>query len=56
MPRPPRLCELAHAVLCAFGGSACANPSGPSVASGQANIAGSGKTLSITNTPGTIIN
>lgn len=53
---PPLLSELALAILCAFGGHADANPTGPSVVSGQANIAVSGKTLSIINTPGAIIN
>jgi filamentous hemagglutinin family protein len=56
MPRRLRLCALTLAVLCAYGGSACANPTGASVVSGQASIAGSGKTLLITNAPGTIIN
>src|SRR5450755_2600018 len=54
--RAPRLSGLTLALLFAFGGSASANPTGGTVVSGQASIASSGKTLSITNTPGTIIN
>ncbi len=54
--RPQRRSELTLAILCAFGGSASANPTGPSVVSGQASIVSSGRTLSITNTPGAIIN
>ncbi|MDH2917392.1 MAG: hypothetical protein PXX77_11025, partial [Gallionella sp.] len=33
-----------------------ANPVGASVANGQASFANSGNTLTVTNTPGTIIN
>ena len=55
--RPPRLSELTLALLFGFAASsAYANPSGGSVVSGHADITTSGKTLSVTNTPGTIIN
>ena len=48
--------RLAIAVACALGsGAAMANPSGASVVSGQANVAAAGKTLTVTNTPGAII-
>ena len=52
-----RPCLLASAVaLCFAQGAARANPSGGSVASGSASFAVNGKTLTITNTPGAIIN
>src|SRR5690349_4651998 len=35
---------------------AYANPTGPSVAQGQATIASQGNVLTVTNTPGTVIN
>ncbi|MGB8516787.1 MAG: filamentous hemagglutinin N-terminal domain-containing protein, partial [Gallionella sp.] len=45
------------AILIAFGmQSARANPVGASVVSGQANFTNVGNTLTVTNTPGTIIN
>ena len=47
---------LALAVSAAFGASVHANPSGQSVASGSASFAVNGNTLSVTNTPGAIIN
>src|SRR5512140_2258465 len=47
---------LAIAVASCFAGYAYANPNGPSVISGAATFATSNKTLSVTNTPGAIIN
>ena len=47
---------LVVAVASCFAGYAQANPTGPAVMSGAATFALSGKTLSVTNTPGTIIN
>src|SRR3954464_1462331 len=47
---------LAMAVASCYLGSAHANPTGESVASGNASFARSGNTLSVTNTPGAIIN
>src|SRR4051812_27057877 len=55
-PASPALTRLAIALLCAFGGSASANPTGATVASGQAGMTRAGKTLTVTNTPGAIIN
>ena len=62
MRRPTSACavlsptRLALALACALGGgAAAAGPNGASVVSGQASISASGKTLTITNTPGTII-
>ena len=53
LPPPTR---LALALACALGaGAALANPNGASVVSGQASIVSSGKTLTVTNTPGAII-
>ncbi|HZW19895.1 hypothetical protein, partial [Noviherbaspirillum sp.] len=37
-------------------GTAVANPLGPQVVSGQASFLNQGNVLSVTNTPGTIIN
>ena len=47
---------LAAALAACFAAGAQANPTGASIAAGQALIQQSGKTLTITNTPGTIIN
>jgi hypothetical protein len=47
---------VALAVGAAFGASVHANPSGQSVASGNASFALNGRLLTITNTPGAIIN
>src|SRR3954463_1268797 len=44
------------AVALCFAGTAMANPAGPTVTSGNATFATSGNTLSVTNTPGAIIN
>ena len=51
-----RASVVALAVSAAFGASVHANPSGQSVASGSASFAVNGNTLSVTNTPGAIIN
>ena len=53
---PPRLSLLAFALLCAFAGGAAANPTGATVVHGKADVSTSGKTLTVTNAPGTIIN
>lgn len=47
---------LAHALATAFAAPAMANPAGPVVVSGSASISGSGKSLTVTNTPGAILN
>ena len=48
---------LTLAVASCFAGElAYANPTGPSVAQGQASIATQGNVLTVTNTPGTVIN
>ena len=52
-PTPSR---LTLALLCALSAGAYGNPAGLSVVSGQASVTASGKTLTVTNTPGTIIN
>ena len=52
---PPRLTALAFALLCAFAGGAAANPTGANVVAGKADLSTGGKTLTITNAPGTII-
>ncbi|MCC6610315.1 MAG: filamentous hemagglutinin N-terminal domain-containing protein, partial [Burkholderiales bacterium] len=44
------------AVAACFAGAVHANPTGPAVASGSASFAASGNALTVTNTPGTIIN
>src|SRR4051812_11442553 len=44
------------AVAACFSGAGLANPVSPTVVSGQATFAQFGKTLTITNTPGAIIN
>ena len=49
----PRAC--AAAVCFAFSGQILANPVGPTVTAGQATIQSQGNTLTVTNTPGTII-
>src|ERR1700754_2057620 len=54
--KPPRLSQLTFALLCAFAGAAAANPTGATVVTGKAEVSTSGKTLTVTNTPGTIIN
>ncbi|MDZ4203172.1 MAG: filamentous hemagglutinin N-terminal domain-containing protein, partial [Gallionella sp.] len=52
-----KLRPICVALLLAFGvQDALANPMGGSVVSGQASIAASGNVLTVTNTPGTIIN
>ena len=53
---PPRLSLLAFALLCAFAGGVAANPNGATVVNGKAEVSTSGKTLTVTNAPGTIIN
>lgn len=45
----------ALAVLLAFAGAASANPVGPTVTAGQAGFQTQGNSLTVTNTPGTII-
>ena len=52
---PPRLTVLAFALLCAFAGGVAANPTGGAVVAGKADVSTSGKTLTVTNAPGTII-
>ena len=48
---------LAIAVASCFAGNvALANPTGPAVAQGQASIATQGNTLTVTNSPGAVIN
>jgi filamentous hemagglutinin family protein len=48
---------LAGLLACALaGGVAFANPTGPQIVAGQVSIVGSGNQLSITNSPGAIIN
>ena len=54
--RCPPLSRLGLALLCVLGSAASANPSGPSVVSGQATIGVAGKTLTVANSPGAIIN
>ena len=44
------------AVAACFAGIVHANPTGPTVANGTASFATSGNTLTVTNTPGAIIN
>ena len=58
MKRPVRLVAMracAAAVCCAFAAPAAANPTGPAVVSGQASFQADGKTLNVSNAPGTII-
>ena len=50
------LSPIAYAVMLACCGGAAANPVGPSVAAGAAAFQANGKTLTVTNAPGTIIN
>ena len=53
----PRLITLAvGSAFAAVGSSTFGNPTGPSVASGSASFVLNGKTLTVTNTPGAIIN
>src|SRR5687768_16551922 len=47
---------IAYAVMLTCCGGAAANPVGPSVAAGAAAFQANGKTLTVTNAPGTIIN
>ncbi|MBE0626866.1 MAG: filamentous hemagglutinin N-terminal domain-containing protein, partial [Burkholderiales bacterium] len=47
---------LAFALASCFAGYAYANPTNPTVISGAATFAASGKNLNITNTPGAVIN
>lgn len=49
----PRACAVA--VCLAFTGQVTANPVGPTVTAGQATIQSHGNALTVTNTPGTII-
>ena len=51
-----RLAALSASVLFAFAQTAQANPTGANVVNGQASFATTGNTLTVTNTPGTIIN
>src|SRR5687767_6544062 len=51
VPRPITACVLAALAQCA-----AANPTGHQVAAGSASVQAAGKTLTITNTPGTILN
>ena len=56
-PRNIRRSVLASAVACCFAPAlAWANPTGPAVAHGQASFNTQGKLLTVTNSPGTIIN
>jgi len=48
--------SLALAVMLACQGASMANPTAPQVAAGSASFQASGSTLTVTNTPGTIIN
>lgn len=52
----PRLSIVAAAVLAACATGALANPSGATLVNGNASLAQSGSTLTITNSPGTILN
>jgi len=52
----PRLAPLAVAVALAWAPPIHANPSGAQVAAGAASFNTAGRTLTVTNTPGTIIN
>jgi filamentous hemagglutinin family protein len=51
-----RLKPILFAVACCFAFNAQANPIGGNVVNGQASFNTSGNTLTVTNTPGTIIN
>jgi filamentous hemagglutinin family protein len=51
-----RLKPILFAVACCFAFNAQANPMGGAVVNGQASFNTSGNTLTVTNTPGTIIN
>ena len=51
-----RLKQVVVALILSLVGSAYANPIGGSVANGQASFNTTGNTLTVTNTPGTIIN
>src|SRR4051812_49371976 len=51
-----RRCAAAIAVGVCFSGMAMANPVSPTVVQGQVSFAQDGKALSVTNTPGAIIN
>ena len=53
---PFRLHPLAALIAAAAASSLYANPQGAHVVNGQANIVQSGNTLTVTNTPGAIIN
>ncbi|MFZ4534839.1 caspase family protein [Propionivibrio sp.] len=52
----PTLASLAVAACFAHSGIVLANPTGAQIAAGSAQINSTGQTLSVTNTPGTIIN
>src|SRR4051812_2057203 len=57
LPHRRRIVSLAiGAAFAASGSAAFANPTGGTVAAGSASFATSGNTLSVTNTPGAIIN
>jgi filamentous hemagglutinin family protein len=53
--RAPLLAPLAAAVAWACASLCAANPNGPNVVSGQATVSANGKTLTVTNSPGAII-
>jgi len=56
-PLRTRRSLVAVAVACCFAPAlALANPTGPTVVSGQASFSSQGKQLTVTNTPGSIIN
>ena len=56
-PQAIRRSLIAAAVACCFEPSVVhANPVGPTVTHGQASFAGQGATLTVTNSPGSIIN
>lgn len=54
--RPSRLKPLAAALIFAFAGQAMANPKGATVVKGNVSITTSGNTMTVTNSPGAIIN
>lgn len=58
-PRPHRfirLKPLAAALVVAFAGQSLANPNGATVVRGNVNIKNNGSTMTVTNSPGAIIN
>lgn len=54
--RPSRLKPLAAALVIAFAGQAMANPNGATVVRGNVSIKNDGSTMTVTNSPGAIIN